>query len=385
MRKFFFAHNFVLCFFLLIVTAFFSPFLYSQTYNFYYGNLHAHSDYSDGNKDKSSSHVNTPAGSYAYAKNSKNFDFLGISEHNHYTSNNNPGMHLEDYSKGLQQADDENDDGDFVCLYGMEYGVIKGGGHVLIYGVDSLIGWETNNYDIFNAKKNYKTLWKLLAERPNSFAILAHPEDDHFQNLLHTAYNLNADAALVGVTIKTGPAFSTKKNYSEKPPGSFYSFFRVMLSKGYHVGPNIDHDTHNTVFGRSHQSRTVVLAEELNRDNIMEAFRQMRFYASEDSNAKVEFTINDSPMGSIIPGSLANIEIKVEVTDHSSDKVASIKILTGKPGSNQISTVLSGGTAKNTNVLHLTKSVSNTRAYFYVEVIQKDGDKIYTSPIWINE
>ena len=385
MRKFFSACNFVLHFSLLTTTVFFSSLLRCQTYNFYYGNLHAHSDYSDGNKDKATSHVNTPAGSFAFAKQSKNFDFLGISEHNHFTSNNSPGMHLEDYSKGVQQANDENDDGNFVCMYGMEYGVISGGGHVLIYGVDSLIGWEANNFDIFNAKTNYKTLWKLLAARPNSFATLAHPEDDHFQNLLHTAYNSNADAAIVGVTIKTGPAFSTKKDYSENPPGSFYSYYQAMLAKGYHLGPTIDHDTHNTVFGRSHQSRTVVLSEELTRDGIMDAFRQMRFYASEDSNAKVDFTINGFPMGSVISSPVASIDINVTVTDKASDKVASIKVLTGKPGSNQTSTVLSGASVSNTSSLHVVKAVTTAKAYYYLEVIQKDGDKIYTSPIWINE
>ena len=48
--------------------------------NFYYGNLHSHSSYSDGNADNSSK---IPADDYAFAKTALCMDFLGISEHNH--------------------------------------------------------------------------------------------------------------------------------------------------------------------------------------------------------------------------------------------------------------------------------------------------------------
>jgi hypothetical protein len=67
-------------------------------------------------------------------------DYLGISEHNHYSSTNNPGMHVADFSKGLYQADTANADGSFVCMFGFEWGVISNGGHVVTYGMPSLVG-----------------------------------------------------------------------------------------------------------------------------------------------------------------------------------------------------------------------------------------------------
>lgn len=365
------------------VLTFSFTFLHSQVYNYYFGNIHAHSAFSDGNKDSATSGVKTPAGCFAFAKNSKHFDFLGISEHNHFTKNNGPGMHLADYSKGLQQADAENDDGHFVCMYGMEFGVITNGGHVLIYGVDSLIGWEPGNFDLFNDKFDYKALWKLLAARPNAFATLAHPKDNDFKKLLNSPLDKNADAAICGVTVKTGPAWTIKKDYKVKASGSFYSYYRNMLAAGYKLGPTIDHDTHNTVFGKSHQSRTVVLARELKRDSIMAAYKVMRFYASEDWNVKVDFTINGQPMGSML-SSVTNIDIEVSVTDDdAAEKIASIKVMSGKPGSKILGTVLTSVTNKNS--LSFTKNVTSAKAYYYLEITQKDGDKIYTSPIWIND
>jgi len=47
--------------------------------------------------------------------------------------------------------------------------------------------------------------------------------------------------------------------------------------------------------------------------------------------------------------------------------------------------VLNGASVTNTNTLQVTKNVTSAKPYYFVEVIQKDGDKIYTSPIWINE
>lgn len=63
--------------FLLSILVFlgFSVSVNSQTLNYYYGNLHAHTGYSDGNKDAATTGVSTPSASYAYAKLSQNFDF----------------------------------------------------------------------------------------------------------------------------------------------------------------------------------------------------------------------------------------------------------------------------------------------------------------------
>src|SRR6266700_3940055 len=100
----------------------------AQDYNYYFGNIHAHTAFSDGNKDKK---AKTPTECFAFAKKSQHFDFLGISEHNHSQA----GMQLSSYQKGIDQAAQANENGKFVCLYGMEFGVINNGGHVIVYGV----------------------------------------------------------------------------------------------------------------------------------------------------------------------------------------------------------------------------------------------------------
>lgn len=368
----------------LAIVFFFGLQVNGQVYNYYYGNLHAHTAFSDGNKDSVKTGVKTPTGSFAFAKNSRNFNFLGISEHNHKQAR----MRLPNYSKGLQQADQANSDGNFVCMYGMEFGVISTGGHVLVYGVNELVGWEDNNFDIECNQSDYSSLWVIINDHPGAFATLAHPEKTDYNNLLTAPYSKAADKAICGVAINTGPAFAEDTNYNHKPAKRFVDYFRGMLAAGYHLGPTIDHDNHYLTFGRMASSRTVVLARILNRDSIRDAYRQMRFYASEDWNVKVSFIVNNRfPMGARINTQRDSTKIKVEVIDpDAGDDVKSIKIMFGTPGSKVLSTVLPGASKTNTNNLMVAHHAEKGETfYYYAEIVQKDGDKIYTSPVWVRK
>ncbi len=54
----------------------------------------------------------------------------------------------------------------------------------------------------------------------------------------------------------------------------------------------------------------------------------------------------------------------------------------GVPGSNALSTVLTGNS--NNSNLTFTHSVAPGAAYYYyLEITQADGNKIWTSPIWV--
>ncbi|WP_461791641.1 CehA/McbA family metallohydrolase [Pedobacter sp.] len=348
-----------------------------QTYNIYFGNVHAHTSYSDGTKDSLKSGVKTPADAYRYAKQTKHLDFLGISEHNHRQA----GMKLPtNYAMGIQQAREATEDGKFVALYGMEYGVIKNGGHVLIYGIDKLIGWEKGNYEIYNPQTDYSSLFQLVASSPNTFATLAHPEPTHFNDLKNRPYQLIADKAVTGVSIATGQFDSKLTDYSVRRPLTFYNYYTTLLSKGYIVGPTMDHDNHNTTFGRHTSSRTAVLAKSLTKEDIIDAYRANRFYATQDWNTKVYFTINDQPMGSYLKGA-SSLKISVAVSDEDpNDHIKSIEVFYGEAGQGVSPKKLA---VSQSDTLEYNFTVAPGKAYYlFVKITQQDGDQIITSPIW---
>ncbi len=350
----------------------------AQTYNYYFGNIHAHSSYSDGNKDSSTSLLTTPLQDFNYANASQHIDFYGISEHNHYSAGMKSPAY---YHKGIIDANTATTDGSFVALYGMEWGVISGGGHVIVYGYDSLLGWDTNDYDVYVAKNDYTSLWKKINEKQGAFAYLAHPDPSDYEDLFGNPVNLSADNAIVGLAGRSGPAFSTNTTYSNPATSNNIADYNNALKLGYHLGVGLDHDTHNSVFGRQTAGRLVVMATSLTQNSILEAFRKMRFYCSDDWNVKVDFTINNQPMGSIV-AQTGTPTINVSLTDpNTSETISSISVYYGIPGSGANPTILN--TATNSSTLSYTHTIANnTTYYYYLKITQADGDIIWTSPIW---
>lgn len=350
----------------------------AQTLNYYYGNIHAHSSYSDGNKDSATSLITKPIQDFNYAKNSQHIDFYGISEHNHlYAGMTSPSR----YHQGIKDAKAATINGTFVALYGMEYGVISNGGHVLVYGYDSLlIGWDNGYYDVFNAQYNYATLWKKINAKPSSFAYFAHPSSADYDSIYFKPYNASFDSAIVGTPFRSGPAFSTNTTYSNPATGTYLSQYNIALKKGYHVGIGLDHDTHNSVFGRQTAGRLVIMAPSLTENDLFSAMKSMRFYGSDDWNVKVDFTVNSQVMGSILTHS-GTAAISVNITDPDLESTSNITVYYGIPGSGTAAAILTSTTSSNT--LNFTHAIANNLSYYYyLKITQLDGDVIYTSPIW---
>jgi Secretion system C-terminal sorting domain/Lamin Tail Domain len=344
------------------------------TLNYYFGNLHAHSSYSDGNKDDL---TKIPSDDYAFAKTSLCMDFLGLSEHNHTGA----GMQLSDWQPGIVQAQAATA-ANFVALHGMEWGVISGGGHVIVYGLDSLIGWEANQYQIFVAKNTYTGSAGLFnrvnLHGGNAIAYLAHPNSTDFNNLANGAYDVEADNAVVGTNVETGPAFSTNITYTNPASMGDVGYYQTLLSKGYHVGPTIDHDNHNLTFGKTTKSRLVIMAASLSEANLLDGMKRMRFYASEDCSAKINFTLNTQPMGSDFRGSSSPV---ISVGTITTNPVNSIKLMFGIAGSGSVATMLTSSTTGSLNFTHTALGTLQT-GYYYCDITETDGTRILTSPIW---
>jgi hypothetical protein len=381
----------------LVFIVLFSAICFSQPYNYYFGNLHAHTAFSDGNKDSTSSGISTPSGSYSYAKLSKDFDFLGISEHNHYSTIRNPGFKLPRYKTGMQMADAANEDGKFLALFGMEYGISSGkNGHVIIYGFDQLVGWETsvpgitgNNYNIYNAKSDYDGLFKKVKNNPNAFCYLAHPYyTDYSSNgsdsaaLYNAPYNSAYDSAIVGVPLRSGLAMSNANNYDDYSLGNYFIYFKKLLYKGYHLGMGYDHDNHYTNFGRSNGGRLVIIAPQLSKKELMKAMQQMHFYGSDDSNCKIEFTLANNLMGSILTGTDMPVFNLIH-NDPDGENADSLKLWRGNANSGGLwADIICGANQANALYYRDTTLATGVEYYYFAEVKQADGQWIVTSPIW---
>ncbi|MEO7265584.1 MAG: T9SS type A sorting domain-containing protein, partial [Ferruginibacter sp.] len=363
--------------------------------NYYFGTLHSHSDYSDGNKDNPGY---TPTQDYAYAQTAQCMDYLGISEHNHFSSPDNPGNTITTYHLGTAEANAyTSSNPGFLALYGMEWGVISGGGHVVVYGdgMDDLYGWESgaggwgssNNYDVYVPKSVYTGptgLFKIINDNvaKNTFATLAHPNLGDFNGIGNgTPYDVVADAAIVGTTVESGPATSTNTTYTN--PGSsmgYLWYYQTMLAKGYHLGPTIDHDNHNTTFGKTTYSRTAIIAPVLTKTEIVKAMRNMHFYATQDCDTKVDFNINTRIMGSSFVDRYAPI-ISVSLTDATTPTTnAIIRVMFGVPGSGSMAVKVDSIIGNSLTFTDVNLGNGAT-GYYYIDV-SNGSSRIVTSPVW---
>ncbi len=348
------------------------------SYSSYFGTLHTHTAYSDGDLDGYCPGAGSATCCYGVGRTANNYNFMGISDHNH---NEGPVMTPAKYASGLSEATAYTTaNPTFAALYGMEWGTISTGGHVAIYGVNQLLGWNSGNYDVYVAKGDYNSLFNIVANTSGAFATLCHPNTTDFNNLLGSGFNQTYDNAIVGVALRNGPYNSMNTTYSDPAASNTISYWHTLLSKGYHLGPTIDLDNHNSVtMGKSSQGRTVILAPSLSPSNVMEAMRNMRFYASEDFNLNVNYNINGIfPMGSIVTQTV-NPTLNVSTADGDGETTTTIKIYYGVPGSGTLPTVLTSASASSLTYTHIFGSGTY---YYYAEITQADGQKAYTSPIW---
>lgn len=341
----------------------------TTVYAIYQGNLHSHSELSDGS--------GTVSGDMAYADAATCMDFLGISDHNHTGA----GMNLTNWLQGVA-ASKTASTSSFCALYGMEWGTISGGGHVVVYGTDSLMGWENGQYQLYVPADTYLGsggLFQTISSfNGRVFATLAHPSNSDFNSVVDV-YDPMADAAIVGCAVENGPSTSTIVDYTDYPASmSYLSYFRSLLARGYHVGPTIDHDNHNVTHGRTAYSRTAVLAASVHKRHILDAYRNRRFYATQDCGAQVSFKIGTAEMGSI----MTQISTPtIVVTANTSSPVSSIKIFSGVPGSGTNATQLTSTTNSTLTFNHTALANLATR-YYYADITEADGKRIITAPIW---
>jgi hypothetical protein len=353
------------------------------SYNYYYGTLHSHSDYSDGDLDNVCNGANSAYCCYDIGNTALNFDFMGISDHNH---NEGPVMTLAKYASGVAEATSYNSTHtDFAALYGMEWGTISTGGHVTVYGINQLIGWNAGNYNIYCAKGDYNSLFNLVANTPGAYSTLCHPNNTDFAGLFNNPYNAIYDNAIVGVAMRNGPYNSLNTAYSDPSTWSNLWFYQTLLSKGYHLGPTCDLDNHNSAtMGKSSQQRTAILGTAISKAAVNDAMLNMRFYATDDYNAQVSFDINTTFIMGNIASQFADPTIHVTVTDGNGESTDSIRIYYGVPGSNVLPTQLTF--VKNSSTLTFTHVIApGATYYYYAEIRQPDGNKIWTAPIWFTK
>lgn len=371
-------------------------------YQFFFGTTHAHTNWSDGGMpvgDCTSGRYGyaggaRPSDAWSYAKSSGSVDFLAVVEHNHLMQeacSTCTAQGIKDrYAAGFTNASTATVNGSFVGLFGMEWGVISGGGHINIYNQSKLMSWDAEPYHVYTAKSNYPTLYTAIKNNPGtygSYGTFNHPESTDFGSFQRTT---DGDAVMRGLSMISGPAFSTSTSFT--PGGTTYKArFDQALRAGWKVAPEAHQDNHCWNYGNSTPNRTVVLIPNgttFSQSSMMSAINARRFYASQDRNAQLVFKTSDGTrvMGAVFSAT-ANVGVNVAVNDPNGDGVQKIEIWGGQAGSSSspgaAPVVLTSNTGSKTFSTSLFKRTVGTTWYYYVVAVQADGNTLWSAPMWI--
>jgi hypothetical protein len=328
-------------------------------YNVYYGDLHNHSNVSDG--------TGTPAEAYNYARNTAHLDFFGLSDH----SNNSGSISSVEWADIKNQADLYNEDGIFSTFYGFEWSSDGTYGHVSVF--------NTGDYcTTASPTETFDGLVVWLASRPDGVAFLNHPGNENTSGLEFNHFSTTPPDQFVGIDLfNRGDGFNIYYyNNGYYSGDNNKGYFDEANSRGWKIGASGSGDNHFATWGTTFPYRLAILSNNLTRTDLLAAMRARRFFSTLDKNLSLSFKINGMEMGSVIVEN--NYTLQVQAADADGEIFNQVVIY------NKDHVVVNTWTL-NTNAVNVSMNLSTADGdYYYVKVRQADGDEAISSPIWIS-
>ncbi|MDQ7799115.1 MAG: CehA/McbA family metallohydrolase [Candidatus Edwardsbacteria bacterium] len=329
-------------------------------YRCFYGNLHAHTSYSDGES--------TPDTAYAYARDVARVDVQALTEHNNGGSFGGVSYSItpEHYQNLRLIADTITAPGRFVALSGQEVGSIgsSGFGHINIWEAPGL--WPYNNSDLLGCYS-----WILEQGHP---AMYCHPDSSWNSNFNDLYYYQDYDRAMDLIEV-----INSSTLYED-------AYFRA-LEKGWHVGASSNQDNHRRDWGNRVNSYgniplTGIWADTLTKAAVLEALQARRTTAMEvspaDDRIELLLSVDGRYQGQHFIRQEGTAKIRIEA--RASTSFASLLLYSNGIPSDTFNLI----PASNQTVWELDKSIGLGTVYYFVKALQTDGDRAWTSPIHID-
>lgn len=359
------------------------------TFQRYFGQLHSHTQYSDGAGSLDSA--------LAYVKalpDNANVDFVAFTDHsNYFDSKNNPNVEAALYDTSLVKDSDPSHSwatykntvaafnaanaGKMVAIAGFEMTWSGGPGHINTFNTPGIV--SRNNTTLNNKTKDagLQAYYKLLSqtEGVNSISQFNHPGTT-FGNFIDFGYwDAVVDTRMYMVEVGNGEGQIGAGGYYPS-----YEQYIMALDKGWHVAPTNNQDNHKGKWGNANDARDVILTDDFTEDGIYAALRARRMYATEDKNLDLDYTVNGNMMGSIIdvPEKL-NFEISFNDPDRT-DSIAKVELVVNS-GKVAYTWDSAADLAKGSVSVELAPEYT----YYFVRVTEGDGDLAVTAPVWVGE
>ena len=359
------------------------------TFQRYFGQLHSHTQYSDGAGSLDSA--------LAYVKalpDNANVDFVAFTDHsNYFDSKNNPNVEAALYDTSLVNDSDPSHSwatykntvaafnaanaGKMVAIAGFEMTWSGGPGHINTFNTPGIVSRNNTTLNDKTKDAGLQAYYKLLSQKEgaNSISQFNHPGTT-FGNFIDFGYwDAVVDTRMYMVEVGNGEGQIGAGGYYPS-----YEQYIMALDKGWHVAPTNNQDNHKGRWGNANDARDVILTDDFTEDGIYAALRARRMYATEDKNLELDYTVNGNMMGSIIdvPEKL-NFEISFNDPDRT-DSIAKVELVV-----NSGKVAYTWNSAADLAKGSVSVELAPEYTYYFVRVTEGDGDLAVTAPVWVGE
>ena len=354
----------------------------------YFGQLHSHTQYSDG-----SGTLDSALDYVANLPESANVQFVAFTDHSNYfdtTSNANPEGALYDMS--LASADSQKTwntykstidnfnatHSNIIAIGGFEMTWSGGPGHINTFNTPGIVSRNNKTLNNKTSDAGMKAYYALLSqsEGVDSISQFNHPGTT-FGNFSDFSYwDPVIDSRMYMVEVGNGEGQIGAGGYYPS-----YEQYIMALDKGWHVAPTNNQDNHKGRWGNANDARDVILTDNFTEEGIYQAIRDMHMYATEDKNLLVNYSVNGQIMGSSITEVPQKLDISVSVNDPDpTDSIAKVEVVVN---SGKVAYTWDNAAELATGELSVT--LDSGYSYYFIRVTEADGDLAVTAPVWVGE
>lgn len=401
----------------------------------YFGQIHSHTaEYSDG--------AGQLEDAYQHAHEAKNVDFLIVTDHSNYfdttaTATTSSYYDLSSLAKNAAgtttkweearataKAYNEQWD-DFICLYGYEMTWSGGPGHTNTFNTYGTV--SRNNKDL-NDKTGYAGMHlynDLMSNADKGLDVNGEEAKTARDGAEVTGVNATKDipfdeagkpVPVVSQFNHPGTTFGNFDNFAGctatrddvlnlievgngegKVGGSSYfpsyEQYDLCLSMGWHVAPTNNQDNHKGNWGDSNTCRDVILTDDFSEIGIYRALDARHVYSTEDQNLEISYELEANgsryQLGDIAPIEDADqpdqITFYLTINDPDNESIGRIQII-GEGAKVLKEITVTGNSYKDEIVLdHKDAKGDVVSGYYYIKVIEGDGNIAVTAPVWTAE
>ena len=357
-------------------------------FQLYFGQLHSHTQYSDG--------AGTLESALDYIKglpDSANVDFVAFTDHSNYfdtTGAANPEgslYNMELASSYSQQRWKEYKDAvaafneanaDMVAIAGFEMTWSGGPGHINTFNTPGIVSRNNSTLNNKTDDAGMKAYYALLSQPDGADSIsqFNHPGTT-FGTFKDFAYwDPVIDSRMYMVEVGNGEGQIGAGGYYPS-----YSEYIKALDKGWHLAPSNNQDNHKGRWGNANDARDVILTDDFSEAGIYAAIRAMRMYATEDKNLEIGYTVNGEQLGSIITEVPEKLNFNISFHDpDNTDSIAKVELVV-----NSGKVAYTWDTAAELAKGEVSVELDPAYSYYFVRITEGDGDIAVTAPVWVGE